>query len=298
MDYTNNLTFVLANTSNGYVLTTYKIGTIMIQSNATDFLQFVQYSHNEDKDGGGRFTLDTNGVTRPLKGDISQVRDILKNEHITCLVRDPNDRTYTGIVQELLGYESVNYTGLDSLSSSNPLLTFFIDNYFFAFKDRLGGVDKKDWDVQKSFDNIPMSYHIGQMVVKDLVTQWLGISPFRDALFSFFKQAIPVYWKHLANTSHIKPWHYPLHKFIEGGHINNYSIKHLQELSFEYDNKSYRHSNELFLHPMRDVFNGIMGVHEQSNFKDIYTEFISREYKYYNHLILGEIDKQPTNESE
>ena len=89
----------------------------MIQSNATDFLQFMEYSHHEDK-----FNISHQQVNRPVKGKAKQVRDILKNEHITCLVRDPSQRTYTGIVQELLGYESIEYPGLENLSSSNKII--------------------------------------------------------------------------------------------------------------------------------------------------------------------------------
>ena len=278
MDNTKDLTFVLANTSNGYVLTTYKIGTIMIQSNATDFLQFMEYSHHEDK-----FNISDQQVNRPVKGKAKQVRDILKNEHITCLVRDPSQRTYTGIVQELLGYESIEYPGLENLSSSNKVINFFLNSYFFPFKEERR---RKAWDLDETFRNIPESYVTAQYGVRDIISRWFEQETFRLELGMFFKEAIPIYWHQMCTTSHILPWHYPLYNFIESGHIKNYSVKHLHELSYKHDNDGYRHSNKVFIPAVYDTFDYLMNEGRWSKFQDDYNMFIQKEWKYHN-LLLG-----------
>tara|TARA_R110000796_G_scaffold13821_2_gene44645 strand:+ start:553 stop:1395 length:843 start_codon:yes stop_codon:yes gene_type:complete len=278
MDYTKDLTFVLANTSNGYVLTTYKIGTIMIQSNATDFLQFMEYSHHEDK-----FNISDQQVNRPVKGKAKQVRDILKNEHITCLVRDPSQRTYTGIVQELLGYESIEYPGLENLSSSNKIINFFLNSYFFPFKEERR---RKAWDLDETFRSIPESYVTAQYGVRDIISRWFEQETFRLELGMFFKEAIPIYWHQMCITAHISPWHYPLYNFIESGHIKNYSVKHLHELSYKHDNDGYRHSNKVFIPAVYDTFDYLMNEGRWSKFQDDYNMFIQKEWKYHN-LLLG-----------
>lgn len=276
--YEKNLSFVLANTDNGYVLTTYKIGTIMIQSNATDFLQFMLYNHDKDT-----FDISDEVVNRPVKGKAKHVRNILKNEHITCLVRDPSQRTYTGIAQELIGYESISYPGLQSLTGSNPIIDFFIDNYFFPFKQERR---RTAWNLEKTFNNIPESYVTAQYGVRDLISRWLDQEVFRNELSKFLKQAIPIFWNQLSVTAHIQPWHYPLYNFLQGDHINDYSIKHLHELTFKYDNDGYRHSNKAFLPAIYDAFDYLMNKNRWSEFQDKYNEFIGREWNYYD-LLLG-----------
>ena len=281
------LSFVLANTDNGYVLTTFKIGTIMIQSNATDFLQFCIFDSSKNK-----IVPVNEMVKRPSKGKPKDVAYILKNEHITCLVRDPSERTYTGIVQELLGYESNNYPGVESLKSVNPIITFLINNYFFPFKkERL----EEAWDLDKTIGTIPISYLNAQYTVRDLIGRWLDLPEFRKELANFFKEAVPIYWHILQVTAHIQYYHKLLYEFIHDGYIKKYSIKHLNELSFKYDNDGYRHSNKVFLPAIYDAFDYLMNKNNYSTFQGKYNKFIGEEWYHYRLLTNGEKKENTKN---
>ena len=222
------LPFVLANTSNGYILTTFKIGTIIVEKNATDFCQFVGYYK------GNMESLHV--PNRTTKGKFKDVYKILAQEPITCLVRNPSDRLFSGLIQELLAN----------------------------------------------------SYSL-----KDLITSLSHSDSFREKVSKYFIDAIPVYWERLVHTGHCSPYHYPLHKFLDYGYVDNFTIKHIEDIKFEKDHYDYRHSNKRFLFPMYDAIEYL--TQNSSEFSKKFTKFIDREWKYYQYLIDDQKKKDTEN---
>lgn len=117
------LSFVLANTTSGYILTTFKIGTIIVEKNATDFCQFGSYLEGD--------MVSSDVPNRTLKGKFKDVYKILAQEHITCLVRNPSDRLFSGLIQELLSNSYALRDLVVSLSHSElfreKLCEYFIE---------------------------------------------------------------------------------------------------------------------------------------------------------------------------
>ena len=223
--------FVLANTDNGYILSTFKIGTIMIQSNATDFLQFCVFDSSKNK------IIPVNEIAkRPPKGNPNDVAQILKNEHITCLVRNPSDRLFSGLFQELL----TNNYGL-----------------------------------------------------KDLFISFSHSESFREKVCEYLIHSIPAYWERLILTAHCDSYHYFLHTFLDHGYVDNFTIKHIDDLKFEIDEPVYRHSNKKFLFPMYDAIKYL--TKNSSEFSKKFTKFIDKEWKYYQYLIDDQKKKDTEN---
>lgn len=222
------LTFVLANTSSGYILTTFKIGTIIVENNATDFCQFGSHLKGD--------TVSSFVPNRTVKGEFKDVDKILAQEHITCLVRNPSDRLFSGLIQELLA---------------------------------------------------------NTYSLKDLITSLSHGESFREKVCKYFIDSLPVYWERLVQTGHCNPYYYPLHKFLDNGYVNNFTIKHIDDIKFEKDNYDYRHSNKRFLLPMYDAIEYL--TQNSSEFSKKFTKFIDKEWMYYQYLIDDQKKKDTEN---
>lgn len=257
-EVTKDFAFVLANTVKGYVLTTYKVGSITLQSNATDFLQFYKYLNG---------TLINFGNNRIHKGDPAIAQDILDNEHVTCLLRDPYDRTITGIVQELLAHEYKHYPGAHKLASANPILLWLTERYYFPFTTINEGNEVHHYHAD--------SHKMIQQIVEYFMTQPV----FKQEWERWWKEVIPFTWDKLKLSSHVRKYNEPLHYFIKDGRLKNYSTCLLKDINFEHN---YFHSNWMFRTPVDDALKSILS--NNSVFTKDFNSYIEREKKYFDLL--------------
>ena len=283
--------FVLVNTSFGYILTTYKIGTITVQNNTTDFVNFYRFRNNK--------AIKAFHEDRPYRGDSNKVHDILLNEPVTCLIRDPYNRLFSGIVEEFFGYPSRQYEGLYDLDNANPILSFFINEYFFPLKDRFH--DELEWEKDSKgnritkieiFNSIPTHYYESHTMVKNIINYWFENNPaFRYEITKWLREALPIYWDQLVESPHVARYHEPLYHFINVGKvkIKNPTIKQLHHFKWEND---VRHSNSIFKQPIIKAIEDACIFN--SEFEKKYNNYIETEMHFYNILNDEESKAQDT----
>ena len=254
-DTTKDFAFVVANTDKGYILTTYKVGSITLQSNATDFLQFYKII-----DG----TLINFGNNRIHKGRPGLIKHIFENEPVTCLLRDPFDRTVTGIVQELLAHEYKHYPGAHQLASANPILLWLTERYFFPFSTINEG------------NEVHESHAESHKMIRDIVESFMTKDIFQAEWERWWKEVIPHTWSSLKLSQHVRKYNEPLYHYIKDGHIKDYSTSMLSDVELKH---SYFHSNWMFKRPVQNALIDL-------NNSDI-NKFIERETEYFNYLKNG-----------
>ncbi len=283
--------FVLVNTSFGYILTTYKIGTITVQNNTTDFVNFYIYRNNK--------AIKAFHEDRPYRGDAKKVYDILSNEEVTCLVRDPYNRLYSGIVEEFFGYPSSHYKGLYELKNANPILAFFINEYYFPFKDKF--YEELKWQENEKgdritkldlFNSIPTHYYESHVMIKNIINYWFeNNSAFRYGVTLWFREALPIYWDQLVESPHVARYHEPLYHFLNVGKtkVSKPTIKQLHHFNWKND---VRHSNSVFKGPIIKAIEDACIFN--SEFEKKYTSYIETEMHFYNLLTNEESKTQGT----
>ena len=254
-DTTRDFAFVLANTDLGYILTTYKVGSITVQSNATDFLQFFKYVD-------GKFI--NFGANRIHKGDPALVTKIFNNEPVTCLLRDPYSRTVTGIVQELLAHEYKHYPGAHKLASANPILLWLTERYFFPF------------DTIEKGSEIHQSHAESHKMIRNIVESFMTQDVFQAEWEKWWQDVIPFTWDKLKLSQHIRKYNEPLYYFLKGGNIKQYNTRLLSEVKFEHN---YFHSNWMFKKPIEKALINMVN--------NDFNEFIEKETEYFNCLKDG-----------
>ena len=257
-DFTKDLNFVLANTDKGYVLTTNKIGSKTLEDNATDFLQFYKYI-----DG----TLINFGNNTLHKGRPGLIKKIFDNHLITCLLRDPLERTITGIVEELLVHDIKNYPGAYELASANPVLLWLTERYFFP-----------NTTVNKG-NEVHLAHAESHKMVQHIVENFMKQPIFRQQWEKWWTEVIPYTWDRLKVSIHVRKYNEPLYHFIQEGMIKNYTTCLVQDINFKHNN---HHSNWMFKQPIRKTLDTI--TQDGSKFAKDFSSYIREEEKYFKHL--------------
>lgn len=245
-----DFTFCLGDNLDKYYLGTYKIGSTSLESSADKFFHFIQYKDNSFSDSFDDL--------RNIKGNASQCQNILQDNNINILVRPPLDRLVSGLIQEICSFENKKYKGLDTLSTNNKIINFFLSNYFFVYLGKNYTEFNPDWS------------HINSMVPH--LTYFFKQDVFKHELHKWFLQVIGVYSEELLQSKHCAPFYEPLYYFIQSNNINYYQTTPVEQVEWRFNNP---HTNSLFKPSLISALNKT----------NAFNQYLDRENYYYSWFI-------------
>ena len=244
--------FCLGDNLNQYYLGTYKVGSSTIESSSEKYFHFIKYENNQYSDSYDDL--------RAVKGQASDCINILKNNNIKIVVRDPYQRLVSGLIQEICSFENKKYKDLNILSTNNNIINYLLSEFYFVYLGKNYSEIKPDWDYIQS--HIPSLNNLFEKEV------------FQEELRRWFLQVIGIYNFELLQSNHIRSFYQPLYNFLMDSNIPNFEVKQVRDVTWKHSNT---HSNFLFKPPMEAALKSING----------FDEYINKEMHYYRKLLNG-----------